>query len=150
MAATVFEATRTPFALPVRLDHELETLRRYWSALRRADNPMPFADDLRVDHLSRFSASLVVLEVREKPERFRFDIVGTEIERRFGEELSDRFLDEIAHRAPLEFFASQCTALIETSEPTWHGNGVYERLLLPFWGNGYVSRIAGAYAWRTR
>jgi hypothetical protein len=111
---------------------------------------MPFADDLRVDQLSRFATSLLIMEVREKPERFRFEIVGAEIARLFGEELEDRFLDEVPHRAPIDFLASQCAAVLDIVAPTWHGNSSYERLLLPLWGNGYVSRIVGSYVWRAR
>lgn len=152
--ADIIETPAIPFALPERIDAQLETLRRYWSALKRAQNTMPFADDLRVDQFPQFAPSLLVIEVRETPERFRFDLVGAEIERRFGEALAGRFLDEVAHRTPIDFLASQCSALMQTSTPTWFasktGDSSYERLLLPFWGNGYVSRIAGAYVWRTR
>src|SRR5579864_8599763 len=89
---TVLSIRSVPFSLPQAIDASLETLRRYWAALRRAQNVLPFADDLNVGQLSQFGPRLVVLEVRERPQRFRVDIVGTEIEKEFGEGLADRFI----------------------------------------------------------
>src|SRR5205085_6778253 len=123
----------------------LETLRRYWSALRRTQNPLPFADDLNIARLSQFAPRLMVLEVRERPQRFRFDIVGTQIEARYGEDLGDRFLDELSEHTPLEYLDSQGCAVMQSQTPTWFAwqsaGCDYERLLLPLWGNGYVSSI---------
>jgi hypothetical protein len=140
-----------PFALPERIDPSLETVKRHWAALRREQNPLPFADDLNVGRLSQSAPRLMVLYVRECPQRFRIEIVGSEIEKRFGEELADRFLDEIAEHAPLEYLDSQCCALMQSQTPTWFerqdAKFSYERLLLPLWGNGYVSLILCAYAW---
>ena len=148
---TVLSIRSVPFALPQAIDPSLETLRRYWAALRREQNLLPFADDLNVDRLSQLSSRLLVLEVRERPQRFRIDIVGTEIEKKFGEELADRFIDEVGEQCPLEYLDSQCCAVMQSQTPTWFAwqstTSGYERLLLPLWGNGYVSTILGAYAW---
>ena len=148
---TVLSIRSVPFALPHVINPGLETLRRYWVALRREQNVLPFADDLNVDQLSQFASRLMVLEVRERPQRFRVDIVGTEIEKRFGEDLADRFIDEVPEHSPLEYLDSQCCAVMQSQTPTWFAwqsaNCGYERLLLPLWGNGYVSTILGAYAW---
>jgi hypothetical protein len=151
---TVFSMRSLPFSVPQMIDPSLETVRRYWVALRREQNALPFADDLNVEQLSQFASRLMVLDVRERPQRFRVAIVGKEIEVVFGEELADRFLDEIAEHSPLEYLDSQCCALMQSQTPTWFerrdANHSYERLLLPLWGNGYVSTILAVYAWNAR
>ena len=148
---TVVTMRSAPFGVPDHIAPQLETLRRYWSALRRAQNPLPFADDLNVDRLAQFAPRLFLLDVRERPQRFRFDIVGTEIEKRYQEDLGDRFLDELGERTPLEYLDSQCCAVMQSKTPTWFAwqsaGCDYERLLLPLWGNGYVSSILGSFAW---
>src|SRR5579864_6550258 len=50
---TVLSIRSVPFSLPQAIDASLETLRRYWAALRRAQNVLPFADDLNVGHAIR-------------------------------------------------------------------------------------------------
>jgi hypothetical protein len=150
---TVFSMCSLPFAVPQKIDPGLETVRRYWAALRREQNALPFADDLNVEQLSQFAPRLLVLDVCERPQRFRITIVGKEIEAAFHEELADRFVDEIAEHSPLEYLDSQCCALMQSQTPAWFerrdAKFSYERLLLPMWGNGYVSMILGAYAWCT-
>ena len=140
-----------PFALSDRIDPELESVRRYWTTLRRSKNAIPFADDLNLEQLKQFEPRLMVLEVRERPQRFRIAIVGGQIEKRFKAELADWFIDELAPNPPLEYLASQCCAVMQSSAPAWFacedGERGYERLLLPMWGNGYVSTILAVYAW---
>jgi len=137
-----------PFALPERIEPRLETLRRFWSAIRRGENEIPFADDLKIDQLSLFAPRLFTFDVRERPQRFRFDICGTEIARRYGEELEDRFLDELKETEPLEYLASQCCAAMQSCAPAWFATESYERLVLPMWGNGAISVLLGAFTWR--
>jgi len=56
-----------------------------------------------------------------------------------------QFLDEIDAKGPFAFFLAQASATVEAAEPTFHQDG-FTRLLLPLWGNGYVSMLLGGIA----
>jgi hypothetical protein len=104
------------------------------------------------------SGRIALLDVFDRPFRLRFgQIVGAEIEQRYGEKLNRQFIDEIEVRAPLDYLVSQASALIETSRPTYYrrtgkvgssADDSYSRLLLPMWGNGRVEMLLCAFAWR--
>ena len=85
---------------------------------------------------------LVLVDVFDKPQRFRFNIVGGDVRAWYGGDLAGRFIDEIDIKGPLGFFLSQASATVEALAPTSHQNG-FARLLLPLWGDGHVSALLG-------
>jgi hypothetical protein len=143
------------------LDRDLARALAYWEGRKRREAQMPFWDDVNVAALPALSAKLAMIEATDKPVRFRFGfgVVGEEIKKRYGGDLAGSFLDEIEVRHPLQFLLSQCSATVESRQPTYHrqaatrGRGSsaqasYARLVLPLWGNGRVGMLLGAFAWR--
>lgn len=137
-----------PFAVPSRLTPDLTRVHAYWRGLLRGAADMPFWDDANLSDLPDLADRLLLVDVFQGPERFRFGLVGKSVG---GEELSGRFLDETRLGSPLQFLRSQCCATTESAQPTWfrredngpEGKGGYSRLLLPMWGDGRLSMILG-------
>ena len=140
--------TPNPFPLP-DLSAELGSVRDYWRSLLRGESDMPFWDDFTPGKLGDQVQKCMLLNVFDKPLRFRFDaVMGSEIEARYGEAVRDRFCDEIKPRPPFEFLNAQGSATIEARAPTFYEGVGYSRLLLPMWGDGRISMVLAAFAWR--
>ncbi len=138
------------FALPNFMSAEFAAIRGYWNSLKRGAATIPFTDDFKPGKLGRLSEMVAMLEVFERPLRFRFNLAGRNIERWYCGELDDRFADELIARPPLDDFLSQCTATIENGGPTFYrhapeGGGRYQRLMFPLWGEGHSNAILAAF-----
>jgi hypothetical protein len=124
----------------------LTPLRDYWQGLKRGNATMPFADDVQLGALTG-PAEIMLLDVFDHPQRFRFAIVGSDIARIYGADLAGCFVDEIALREPLDDFLSQCAATVAAHAPTLYRHvpenapDGYQRLLLPFWGDGHIAAL---------
>ena len=68
-----------PFLLPRKLPVRLARLQHYWNDLRRGENAVLFSDDVNVSAVPELSAILMLVEVFERPQRFRFSRVGQEL-----------------------------------------------------------------------
>jgi len=106
---------------------------------------MPFADDVALSALPGAEGRLVLVDVFEKPQRFRLAIVGQDIRDWFAADMVGVFTDELAAKGPLKFFAAQASATVEAAAPTYYHDG-FARLLLPLWGGGSISHLLGAVA----
>jgi hypothetical protein len=138
----------TPFPLH-DIEPELEGFRQYWASLIRGANDMPFGDDFSPPAVAHLSGRLLVLDVFEKPNRFRYSgLLGGELLQRYGEDVRDFFLHETARRSPFDFLESQAEATVEGAQPTYYRGGDYSRILLPMWGNGRICLLIGAVVWR--
>jgi hypothetical protein len=134
-----------PFALPASLSSDLGRVRDYWEGLKRAENQVPFWDDVSLSALPGFEGRLMLVDVFKQPQRFRLNTVGKEIRDWYGADVVGKFADEIDAKGPLEYFAAQASATVEATEPTFYHGG-FVRLLLPLWGDGYVSMLLGTVA----
>ncbi len=135
----------TPYALPATLDADLEKVRTYWRGLIRGKaSDMPYWDDVKLSSLPGLVDSLMLIEAFDKPERFRFDIVGKKLVSKYGKDFAGGFADEIDIHAPLDFIRAQASATVESRAPTYHRHGTYARLLLPMWGDGRIGMLLGA------
>ena len=135
-----------PFPLPDRLDPDLQTVVSFWESLRRAENGMPFGDDLKFSDLSRLSAKPFVLSVFTSPERFRFEYLHKDLQ---GAAMAGRFIDEIPPESDFSYLRAQSSATLEAAEPTFlrlsEASGrSFRRLLLPMWGSGQINTLLGA------
>lgn len=148
-----------PFSPPQSLDHDLGRVKTYWDSLRRAANSMPFWDDCDLQALDDLKPRLFLVDAFDKPRRFRFDLVGPELEARYGASVGGLFTDEMAYGAPFDYLDAQCSATLEAAAPTHHhqtapGHGAapgaawraYGRLMLPMWGDGRIGMLLGAIA----
>jgi hypothetical protein len=136
-----------PFPVPV-LSGEFEAVRLHWRSLIRGANDMPFWDDFAPSALGEESERCMLLDVFDKPPRFRFSgVVGPEIERRYGQSVRDMFCDEIETGPPFDYLNAQASATIESRAPTFFKASTYSRLMLPMWGDGRIGMILAAFAW---
>ncbi len=135
--------TPHPFALPARLSSDLSQVRDYWDGLKRGGNEVPFWDDVDLSALPGLKDRLMLVDVFERPQRFRLNTVGNMIHEWYGSDVKGKFVDEIEATAPLEYFVAQGSTTVEAAEPTYYHGG-FARLLLPMWGSGYVSMLLGA------
>ena len=149
--------TSLPFAFPRKIEPSLKRIFGYWEGLKRGQAEMPFADDVRLGALEGLEENLLLLDVFEKPGRFRFASAGRHIVDYYGRDLEGEFVDEIEGRAPLGYMFSQCSATVEAHAPTFfrHVSGKavtedYARVLFPLWGDGHVSMLLGAVVWSKR
>ncbi len=142
-----------PFAVPTRLPDDLTQVRAYWRSLLRGSAAMPFWDDLALTALPGLAGRLLLIDVFERPERFRCNTVGGDI---VTTAVEGEFLDELRLASPFEFLRAQCSATVEAAAPTAFrreasGSSTatskgYARLLLPMWGEGHVGMLLGVVA----
>ena len=141
-----------PFALPDKLPLDLDRVWVYWKSLKRGENKIPFWDDLKLSSLPDLGDRLMLIDVFERPQRFRFNSVGEKIQQSYGGDLVGKFADEIDPKNPLEFFTAQASVTIEANAPTFFTNTTTSesrrnvgdaRLLLPMWGNGRIEMMLG-------
>jgi hypothetical protein len=138
--------TDNPYPLPNTLSAPLQALLSYWQDLRRAGNEMPFWDDVKPSELPGPDGRLLLVDVFDKPERFRINTIGNELDPADGS-LRGKFIDERALAGPLEFLRSQASATVEARAPTFYRHQdapAYARVLLPMWGDGRIGMLLGA------
>jgi len=137
-----------PFSLPEKLKPNLARVRAYWEGLRRADNAMPFWDDIKLSSLPDLADWLLLIDVFALPERFRFNTLGAGLAQRYGEDVKSKFLDELTLRAPFGYLRAQSSATVEGRGLTYYEAAGCARLLLPMWGDGHIGMLLGAVDWR--
>lgn len=135
-----------PYAAPENLPPGLGRAHAYWRSLIRKAAPMPFWDDLTPTDMGDIVDDAFTLEVFDKPERFRFALLGERLEAGGVPELEGTFLGEGPLASPFEFLLSQASATVEAGQPTLHRSvdpKRYDRLLLPMWGDGRTGLLLG-------
>ena len=134
----------SPRNLPPRLDRA----RALWRSLIREPAPLPFRDDLTQTDMVDIGDDAFTLEVFDKPERFRFALVGQGLEAGGVPELEGTFLGEGPLPSPFDFLLSQASATVEAGQPTLYRNPGpkrYDRLLLPMWGADRTGLLLGVF-----
>lgn len=148
-----------PYSVPKKIEPRLARVLAYWESLKRAENNMPFWDDVTTSSLPDLADRLMLIKAFAKPERFRLQSVGQQLIDRYGEPVAGKFIDEMELRTPFEYLRSQCSATVESCAPTYYQHGPsnlenprvagsYSRLLLPLWGDGHIGMVLGAVNWR--
>ena len=135
-----------PFPVPDRLDPDLQRVVSFWKRLRRAENEIPFGDDLKFPNLSKLLTKTFVLSVFDSPGRFRFEFPDKGAH---GSSMAGRFIDETPPDANFSYLQAQSSATLEAGEPTFlrlseDSGRNFCRLLLPMWGNGQINMLLGA------
>ncbi|MFI5011252.1 MAG: hypothetical protein ACHQAY_02785 [Hyphomicrobiales bacterium] len=148
----------SPFRLPGKIEKDLRLVRKHWASLRRAGNEMPFWDDVKLAALPELAGTMLLIDAFEKPERFRFSIIGRALTERYGKDPTSQFTNEVEPRSPFDYITSQCSATAESRAATYYQHDEsgdrgsvkpqsYARILLPLWGEGSVRMLFGAVAW---
>ncbi len=140
-----------PFPLSRTMPPRLARVHRFWQGMIRAENTMPFSDDVNLAPLRTLAANLMLIDVFP-PQRFRFNRLGAKIVARFGADVTGRFVDELELRAPFNYFIAQASTTVEAGAPTLYSSssarqktrGGYCRIMLPAWGNGKIDLLLGA------
>jgi hypothetical protein len=136
------------FPIPDSLEPDLERVRAYWNGLKRGENNIPFRDDVKLSTQAPLADHIMMIEAFENPLRFRFDIIGEAVTRRYGAAITGKFTDEVDQHPPIDRLTDQCQATVERRGPTcfrWEAGGThYCRLILPLWGNGHIEMLIGA------
>jgi hypothetical protein len=132
-----------PFPLPATLPRDLAAVHAIWLGLRRGGNEMPFSDDLDPAALSKEAGQVLLLDVFDKPERFRFSHLAGDLLLAQETALGGKFVDEVDLAAPLAFLRAQASATVEARAPTCYAGQGVTRLLLPLWGDGRISLLLG-------
>lgn len=110
---------------------------------------MPFWDDVTLSSLPDLVDDLMLIDVFNQPERFRFNTVGASIAKRHGDPVVGKFAADIPLQRPFRFLRAQCSATVEARAPTYYRDADSSaRLLLPMWGEGRVGMLLGAFDWR--
>jgi hypothetical protein len=147
-----------PFSVPKTIDPDLARVRDYWESLKRGDAKMPFWDDFKTSSLPDLADRLMLVDVVDRPVRFRCNFLGQQLTDRYGGVITGKFVDELELKYPFEYLPSQCSATVESRAPTFcqqgtgesrgaQGPASYSRLLLPMWGNGHIGMLLGAFTW---
>jgi hypothetical protein len=136
------------FLFPDRLEPDLERVQAYWNGLKRGENNIPFWDDVKLSTQAPLSDHITMIEAFEHPLRFRFDLVGGDVTRRYGANIAGKFTDEVDPHPPFDRLTEQCQATVEQHAPTYFrhraGGPSYSRLILPLWGNGHIEMLIAA------
>jgi hypothetical protein len=137
-----------PLPVPENLSPRLLSVFSYWRGLERAQNAMPFSDDIDCSALSNLSDNFFILKVLGLPERFRFELLGKALQTN-GKLPTGSFLDEIDPGGQFSYLRAQSSATVEAAAPTYlhltgDSDGDFSRLLLPTWGNGHIDMLVGA------
>lgn len=87
------------------LDHpQLLGLLRHWEA-KRGPRALPARADFRPEEMLPFLSRIVLVDVEEAPRRFRFRLIGTEVVRSYGVEITGQYTDVVqppCYRAMVE------------------------------------------------
>jgi hypothetical protein len=139
-----------PFTIPAKIEPNLARVQSYWKGLFRGENKVPFWDDVRLSSLGELAEDAIMLHVFDNPLRFRFAIIGRQIESEYGRSISGKFVDELERKPPIEHLEAQCRVAVEHQSPTcFQGSPStsaesYSRMVLPLWGEGRVSMLLAA------
>jgi hypothetical protein len=146
--------SHSDFSLPNQIEPPLERVLVYWNNLKRADNKIPFSDDLDPSALADTAKDAILIEVFEDPSRFRFNIVGERVAQMYGHTINGKFSDEINLHAPFDALTAQCQLVVKRGAPNYYRHesergqkgSSYARMALPLWGNGHVDTLLVAVA----
>ncbi len=127
-------------------DASLRRLYEYWLA-KKQDRIAPARGDIDPGELREILPSLFLVEAVGSPARYRYRLVGTEVVKQFGEEITGRFMDQVdldhvAGRVQAEY--DEAATKREPIVSRWNyskdgGRHVeYERLILPLSADGRV------------
>ena len=135
-----------PFPLPDALARDLAGVHAVWLGLRRAENDMPFADDLEASGARRAGGRRCCSSTcSTSPSASASACSAATCLLAQDKALSGKFIDEIELAAPLGFLRAQASATVEARAPTYYrdADGT-ARLLMPMWGDGRISLLLGA------
>jgi hypothetical protein len=129
---------------PLLKSDALRALEAYWRS-KRHGSTLPARRDIDPWEMRNFLSHVFLVTVTQNPMRFWFRLVGGDVEQEYGEELTNRYLDEIdLDRVRHDVFEDYETAVREARPVYARCNYLkddgkhlhYERVLLPLSSDG--------------
>jgi hypothetical protein len=139
-------AKPTSFTLPEGAAPKIKALHRYWESIRPRDGVLPARRHFDPVDIPELLPNIWMIDVQRAPLRFRFRLVGTEIVKFTGRDVTGRWLDEVfpGYQASDAFRVH--SAVAEGGRPGYRKGGMIsnpgrsdsggERLYLPFAEDG--------------
>lgn len=121
-------------------DPRLADLYAYWNS-RRGPRFAPRRTDIDPTDIPKLLPYLLLTDVLPGP-RYRYRLVGTEVERVFGTAMTGRCIDELMHGEYFKFIDGLYRKLVEERVPVYSENAYSndafrtQRLMLPLSENG--------------
>jgi hypothetical protein len=121
-------------------DPRLVELYRYWDG-RRGSRFAPRRADITPSEIPKLLPYLLLTDILPD-RRYRYRLIGTEVERVFGTKMTGRFIDELMRGEYLDFINGLYKALIECRAPVYsenlYANDTFrtQRLMLPLSEDG--------------
>lgn len=127
---------------------ELDAVQALWTELR-GDRRLPLRTDFDLATMSHWASHLSVATATPKG-RFQFRLFGTELARVYGQDLTGRFLDDLAPRDLWSVIVLHYQEVVSTQQPLFApisvANGRWytevSRLLLPLAAESDVNTVA--------
>lgn len=134
------------FSLPKDAAPKIKALYAYWQSIHPAGGGLPGRQHFDPIDIPELLPHLWMLDVFRDPWRFRFRLVGTEIVRFAGRDVTGQWLDEVVEGyQDSEAFRAHCQ-IVESGRPGYRRGGVKfnpsrrdlkaERLYLPLAQDG--------------
>jgi hypothetical protein len=123
---------------------KLLSLLEYWME-KKAGRFAPARRDIHPEEMRELLPHVFLVDVEERPIRFRFRLVGTDIVQSFGIDLTGRYIEELDFSDRPPSMLACYAAVVTTREPSCHavhftrGSGrhlSYERMILPLSSDG--------------
>lgn len=121
-------------------DPRLVDLYRYWDE-RRSERFAPRRCEIHPTDIPKLLPFLLLVDVLPGP-RYRYRLVGTEVERVFGTAMTGRSIDELMRGEYLDFITGLYRAIVECRAPVYsentYANDAFRthRLMLPLSEDG--------------
>ncbi|MFC3228825.1 PAS domain-containing protein [Marinibaculum pumilum] len=116
----------------------------YWDRIR-GDRRMPSRRDIQPKDIKALLPHVFLVDVLRHPPRFRIRLAGTEVNNRFGTDLTGRFLDELDLGSRQQAILAAYAATVDAGEPSLDSEEYlrrdgrplrYRRLLCPLSSDG--------------
>lgn len=112
-------STYAPIDDPAQLkDPRLRRIFALWSAASASGKP-PSKDFVAPDRLGDLMGWLFLYKVERDPLRFLYLVCGPKIVRRFGFDMTGKYVDEHPDPAVAKAILANFTAVIDTGRPSW-------------------------------
>jgi hypothetical protein len=144
-------ATLAPFSLPESAAPKIKALYGYWQSIHPAAGVLPGRCHFDPIDIPELLPCIWMIDVQRAPLRFRFRLVGTEIVKFTGRDVTGRWLDEVYPDYEKTEAYSMHRDCAETGRPGYRKSGVLsnpkrshveaERLYLPLAEDGHTVDI---------
>jgi len=90
----------------------------YWESLRRG-RELPTRSDIVFEDLRPWIGQISLVDVVDRPRRFRWRLVGTRIAERMGRDSTGLWFDEVYRDRILDGYIENYSLTVDRREPVW-------------------------------